>query len=603
MINQPIFSLLEQSEKRRFWVLFLNSIIFSFIEAFALVLIIPYIQMLQDPERMLQYGIIQQVFTALSLTPTEFNIFCLFTFGFILVFLLRTALFTWISYETAHLSYDFFSGIANKLQKKYLFMRYVEFSLRNSNLLVKNCTKTAEIVGYALVLYLQYLSALIVIVVLCLLLLWENPIVSSLVFLVLGLGTLFLLNCFKNRQKKGGEIREWALSEMHRHTSESFLAFKEIQLYRKFTYFMNQFNHVTHKYAKSLTNHIFFQAIPPMVLELIAFFILIVSASYFILNDKPLVELVPPLMFYAAVIKRMMPNLHKIVTNKVGFQNYIPSIELVRNELQIKSDPHSNITTDQLSFLSTIEFRDVTFSYPNHKDVLHGISFTVEKNQSIAFVGPSGAGKSTLIEILISLLKPKKGTFHVDGNQVQNLQGIKHLIGYVPQMVNLLDTTIAENIAFCEEEIDQNKLINAIKMAHLEDFITTLPDGAQTVIGERGIKISGGQRQRIGIARALYRDPEILIFDEATSSLDNISENIIQRTIEEIAGHKTIIAIAHRLSTVQHFDLIYVINHGQIIASGTHTQLLEECSTYQQLYYLGQKKQKIDEDSESLCEV
>lgn len=582
MSDRTLISLLEPKEKKHYWFLIFSTVFFSFIEALALALIIPYIHMLQDPLKMLEYPFVESGLTALGLSITSSTIFSLFSGIFLGVFVLRTILFTWISYDTTRLSYNFFANIAQKLQKKYLGMRYIEFSKKNSNLLVKNCTKTAEIVGYSLVLYLQYISSFIISGVLCLLVFIENPIVSFLLFGVFGSSMLILLRSFKKKQKLGGEIRESTLEDMHRHASESFHSFKEIQIYGKLSEFLKKFKKSSNEYGVALKFHVFYQSLPPIVLELVAVIVLISAATYFVLSHQSISELVPPLLFYAAVIKRLMPNVQKMVTNKVGLQNYQPSINLVKKELSLELKDGSH-TSPKSSFKKSIEFRGIGFSYTPKKPVLQNITFSLKKNQTMAFVGPSGAGKSTLIEIFTSLLSPDEGSFVLDEQTIACLIGIRHLIGYVPQQVNLLDESIAKNIAFGEEKVDFNRLGKAIKMAHLEDFISTLSNGVDTMIGEQGIKLSGGQRQRIAIARALYFDPEILIFDEATSSLDNVSEKIISNTIQEIAGKKTIIAVAHRLTTVQHFDVIHVMDKGRIIASGRHDELIECCPVYREL--------------------
>lgn len=599
MSEKTLLSLLEPREKKQYWFLVGSTVFFSFIEALALALIIPYIHMLQDPMRMLEYPYVEQGLKALGFSTTSTTIFSLFSGVFLGVFVFRTLLFTWLSYDTARLSYCFFANIAQKLQNKYLKTSYIDFSKKNSNLLVKNCTKTAEIIGYSLVLYLQYISSFIITGVLCLLVFVKNPLVSFILFGVFGSSMLLLLRSFKKKQKLGGKIRESALEDMHRHASESFHSFKEIHIYGKVSEFLRKFNKSSNDYGTALKFNLFYQSIPPIILELVAIIILISASTYFVLSNQSLSELVPPLMFYAAVIKRLMPNIHKIVANKVGLQNYDSSIDLVKQELC--REPTKKIdTAPNSSFEKSIEFKNIGFSYIPGKPVLKNINFTLKKNQTMAFIGCSGAGKSTLIEIFTSLLSPDKGSFLLDEQPLNNLISIRHLIGYVPQHINLLDETIAKNIAFGEEQINYSRLEKTLKMAHLEDLISSLPKGADTMIGERGLKLSGGQRQRIVIARALYFDPEILIFDEATSSLDNVSERIISDTIQEIAGMKTIIAVAHRLTTVQHFDVINVMDHGMIIASGRHEELIENCPMYRKLNHTSHNKVNIEPITEPL---
>jgi ABC-type multidrug transport system fused ATPase/permease subunit len=220
----------------------------------------------------------------------------------------------------------------------------------------------------------------------------------------------------------------------------------------------------------------------------------------------------------------------------------------------------------------------------------------------VAFIGPSGAGKSTLIDIIANLIMPDAGTFSVDGKTISSMKSLQHLISYVPQAPALLDETIAQNVAFAEEKPDTDLIHQVLEWAHLGEFVRTLPDGIYSAIGENGVKLSGGQKQRLAIARALYRNPEILLFDEATSALDTLSETAIAEAIRAMKGKKTIVAIAHRLSTIKNFDIIYVMDQGKIISRGSHQALMLTCPLYQKLYDL-QEKVFVNNEKTELAEV
>jgi ABC-type multidrug transport system fused ATPase/permease subunit len=207
------------------------------------------------------------------------------------------------------------------------------------------------------------------------------------------------------------------------------------------------------------------------------------------------------------------------------------------------------------------------FSYPNTEEpVIVDANVTIPKNCSAAFIGPSGAGKTTFVDLILGILTPQKGTVRVDGEDIQDaLRSWHEKIGYIPQSIYMLDDTIRNNIAFGEtKEIDDERIWEALRQAQLEDFIHSLEDGLDTVIGEAGVRLSGGQRQRIGIARALYRRPEVLVLDEATSALDNETEAAVMEAIDHLQGKMTMLIIAHRLSTIQNCDIVYKVENGQV---------------------------------------
>ena len=221
-----------------------------------------------------------------------------------------------------------------------------------------------------------------------------------------------------------------------------------------------------------------------------------------------------------------------------------------------------------IQFQHELSLQNVSFHYPNmEEDVLQEVNLTIQKGQSIAFIGPSGAGKTTVSDIILSLLKPTKGQILMDGIDIEDLgKEWNRIIGYVPQATYIIDASIRHNIAFGEKEnaIDDDQIWQALKIAQLEDFVKGLPEGLDTLVGESGVRFSGGQRQRLAIARALYRNPDILVLDEATAALDNDTEEEVMKAIEALQGYKTLIIVAHRLTTVRKCDVIYEVKDKRI---------------------------------------
>ena len=262
---------------------------------------------------------------------------------------------------------------------------------------------------------------------------------------------------------------------------------------------------------------------------------------------------------------RLMPGLNRIINQLNVFKSIIPSIERVFNEYMMVAAKENYVDMPDFQFNETVTLKDVCFKYLNtEKDALSHVSLQIQKGVCIGIVGATGSGKSTLIDLILGLLKPYQGSILVDGKYPMYAYQWHQKIGYVPQSVYLIDDSIEKNIAFGEKEIDLNRLNAVIDAAQLRTFMEALSDGVKTIVGERGVRLSGGERQRIAIARALYRNPEVLIFDEATSALDNDTEARLMDTINAVSRDRTVIMIAHRLTTLQNCDRIVVMGKGRI---------------------------------------
>lgn len=582
------FRYLDQAEKKTFIHILIAMIIFAFVEGIGLSFILPYLYIIQDTSSINDYSLLQKIFENYS----EIDILLGMSFIFLVLFLVKTIFQLYINYLIAKFPYDLLKGKATLLHNTYLNTDYLSLVKNNSNELVKNLTKTMDLSSYSYVVFLQYLSSIITTLVLITVLFINDFLTSVSLLLIFGtIGFLLYFNT-RNIQIKAGERREEALSEVHKYASESILSIKEIKLNNKEFFFNSIFHKSNAKLAAALKRNIFIPSLPSTLLEFIAIVIIVSIVIFFISTGKDLSILVVELIFYVAVGKKLLPSLSIILSAKMNLKTLDVSFDIISRELNNYKLDNISRSSENYEFNEKIEFKNLNFSYHAKNKALNDVSFEIKKKKKIAFIGSSGAGKSTLIEILTSLIYKDDGRIFIDGKEVESLLSIRHLVGYVPQMVTLLDNTIERNIAFGEEIVDNNSINKAVKMTHLEDLIDTLDNGLKSNIGERGVKISGGQRQRIGIARALYFNPEILIFDEATSALDNISEKIIVDTIDELSTNKTIIAIAHRLATIKDFDIIYVMDNGEIVDSGSHNELIEKSHIYRRLNSIDEKDKK-----------
>lgn len=299
-------------------------------------------------------------------------------------------------------------------------------------------------------------------------------------------------------------------------------------------------------------------------------------------------SVIPKLMLFVLVLYRLMPQVKKFNQARMSFVNALPAMKRV-SEFMRESDKTFRKSHGKRyrGFDKEIRFEDVVFRYPDtDENALSNVSFTIRKGETVALVGPSGAGKSTVADLLLGLQQPTEGRVLVDGADLEAIHSGDWLksIGVVDQEVFLLNTTIRENISFASPRCSLDEIVAAAKAAYAHEFISALPNGYETTIGDRGYRLSGGQQQRLALARALLRNPQVLVLDEATSALDTESERVIQRTLEELHSVRTMLVIAHRLSTLAHADKIIVLKHGAIVEQGTWAELLENPGTFADLW-------------------
>ena len=315
---------------------------------------------------------------------------------------------------------------------------------------------------------------------------------------------------------------------------------------------------------------LFINQMPRLWLELLTLISLFLLVGSMVLQQIPISMMLPTLSLYALVAFRLIPSANRIITAIQQLRFGLPTLNLLSEELSL-NEPQliKSGNVDKMKFKNNFQIKNLSYSYPNaDSKALNSISLRINKGDFIGFVGESGSGKSTLIDIILGVLPPTSGSLYLDGVDIsENLRGWQNQIGYVPQEIFLIDDTLRRNIAFGlnDNDINHTSIQKAISLAQLENFINDLPEGLNTIVGERGVRISGGQRQRIGIARALYHKPEVLVLDEATSNLDIKTEADLMDAIFALHGQKTIITVAHRLKTLDKCDNIYTLRNGKII--------------------------------------
>jgi HlyD family secretion protein len=374
--------------------------------------------------------------------------------------------------------------------------------------------------------------------------------------------------------------------------NEGFGGIKDILLYGRANSFVNRFNNSGMKLAYSLGNNQALTLTPRYFIELIAFAIIIILTLYLILNHQGDLGIVIPLLsVYAVAAIKILPAFQQIYLSVANIKASMPAFEAIEEDLS-KSMLLDNKTLEfderYLQPKEKILIENISFTYPKKfQPVLNNANVSIPINSVIGIVGPSGSGKSTLIDVILGLIEPQKGNLKIDELIVDsnNLRSWQNCIGFVPQSIFLSEGSILENITFGIEDskIDFDRVDRVIKLSHLDELISTLENGIYTKVGERGVQLSGGQRQRIGIARALYKKSEVLVFDEATSSLDGISERMIMDAIDSFIGKKTIIIVAHRLKTVERCDKIFYFDKGTVLDEGSYDELIERNPNFKKM--------------------
>lgn len=481
-----------------------------------------------------------------------------------------------------------------KLLKAYIEAPYSYHLRINSATLVQNIINTTDAVCIGVVSTLLTSICNSTIIVALMFLLIKTNAVALILIAVILLIFFGLLHPMKDSLARWNEEGFHAYGEMIRITNHGLGGLKETRVIGCESYFENQIEEQSEIYAKTTTLSSAYGNLPRFVLEpLMISFLISFTFLFITLNQNNTHNLTGVLGIFALASVRLMPAVGNLISgiNVIRSSSYsldrlffdLKELEKEKLITNVNSPSHSqNLLPNQNQ--QTFQFSDkvildrITFQYPNSTtNVIKDISLSIRKGESIGLIGKSGAGKTTLVDVILGLFIPQFGDIKVDGVSVyNNLRAWQNMLGYVPQSIFLIDDTLERNIAFgvADHLIDKNRLKKAIEMAQLSEVVEQLPDGIKTVVGEAGVLLSGGQRQRVGIARVLYHEREILVFDEATAALDTETEHLITQATKALAGTKTIIIIAHRLSTIEHCDCIYQLEQGRILKSGSYQQVI-----------------------------
>lgn len=566
------------------------SLVVAFVEALGVATIMPFVALVTDENIIKNNKSYNEAYHYFNVQSyQEFVIY----FGIALVVIMLGAILLKIFYTYKSLNFTRMAEhyIGERLARAYVGQSYSWFINNKSSELDAKILKEVNNLIYHNIepLIILFSQAGVVLMIFGVLLI-SNPKVTLVVGVVIGFIYIALWGLTKKRLKAIGRDRLIANQGRFEALRDLFGAIKEIKSGDQQRYFIERFVGSSKKHAEIEKNLHLIAMLPKYMFEAVAFSSLILITITLIKLGYQFAAIAPTLTLFAMAGFKIVPALQQIHYAISHLRFAGPIAEIVSKDLRMRDlQEKENISTSKnevIALEKLVELRDIQFKYDQaNKLTISDINLKIEKNQTIGIVGRSGGGKTTLIDIIMGLLEPTKGALYVDGIEINktNIMAWQAKIGYVPQNIYILDDSIEDNIVFGEKIKKEHEvtLEKVARIAQLHDFIVEkLEHKYKTRLGERGVKLSGGQRQRIGIARALYRGPDVLILDEATSALDNGTENEVMDSVRSISGDLTVIIIAHRLTTLQQCDVIYVIDQGRIADSGKYTDLQQRSEVF-----------------------
>ena len=571
-----------KKEYPKIFLLFLGSVLLAFFEILGVASIAPFMSMVMNQNIILENNYLKYIYDYFNYaSETDFIIHA----GIIVVVLLgisnlfSTIMFYFMTY------FSKFHGhrLSMRILRNYLHQEYAFFLNINSAELGKNILSEVDRIVKGVVLAgIQAASKLVLAVSVILFLFIFNPTIGLFLLITIGGSYLLIFVITRNLLNSIGIKSTFAVTERFKTVNESFTGIKDVKLKNLEYSFINRFRKPSIDHAKYTSLALVISAIPRYLIEFIAFAGVIGIVIYLLNINLPSDNIISSLAVFAVAGYRLMPALQNIYAgiSMIKFNQAALDVLVKGLNLQFNRLDKMETTENNLSFKKNISLEKISFSYPlSDQKVLNNLSVEIKKYETVGLIGQTGSGKTTLVDLLLGLLTPCEGKIYVDGTALnkENLTSFKEFIGYVPQFIYLIDDTIAANIAFGNEtdHINEAKLNEAVEMSNLSNFVNELPDGLSTIVGENGVRLSGGQRQRIGIARALYQKPELLVLDEATSSLDGNTEDSVMTAINNLQSNVTIIIIAHRLETLKKCNKIFMLENGSLKNTGTYNTLMQ----------------------------
>ena len=561
------------------------------LESLGAAVVFALIKILNDPSQMTALPLAAELLGLFPATD-ETSIIQFSTFLVVLFYLFKNGLVILATYWRNRLVSYSIAACAQDLFERYLKAPYSFHFRRNSAELIRNTTDSSD-VAYRLFMSSAFnvsTESLVVIGISALLML-AAPVVTLIAMGCLFFTLLALLRLTRSRFTRWGRQEQELKKAVLQHLQQSLNGVKEIKLRGREPFFFQTFSELQQGLARLRIWHLTLALVPRLLVETVFVCGMLLVIILITMPDRAGLDIIPLLGLYAYAGFRIIPSVNRILENAQYMRYGTAAVEQLHNDFRNLAST-STIQSEtgrtcELSFAERIVLEGVYYHYDlDQKPVLQDIHVSIQHGESIGIVGATGAGKSTLLDLILGLLSPSKGRITVDGKDIhKHLRSWQRKIGYVPQDIYLIDDSLRRNIAFGLdiEEIDENRIQAAVVMAQLKEVISSRPEGLNALVAERGIRLSGGQRQRVAIARALYHEPELLIFDEATSALDPQTETEVTQAIQALHGKKTMIIVAHRLSTVRFCDRLVFLKHGRIEGCAPFDELIRQNKAFRDM--------------------
>lgn len=566
-----IYNLIPNSHKKQLTALYLLLFVGMLLEMGGLGILIPAISVMVNDKIANEYPLIYNLFYDLGLNSRLQIIIGGITF-LIAVFVFKTFFLIYLSWKQSKFSASLSATLSKNLFLGYLRKPYSYHLGENSSRLIRNVQSEVNFFASITQSVISLTTEISIVFSIAFVLFYTAPFAAACITIFFFMSAYLFQIITKNKLIKWGEQRQFHEGLTNLHLLQGLGGVKDVKLLGRENYFIEKFNVSNVVKSNISAKQITLQQIPRLYLELLAVLGLLGLVIIMTIQNLSFQNLISTLGVFIVAAFRMIPSINRILISFQSIKFAEPVVNVLHIEfekIRIVEQKMENATNLPIDFNNQISISEISFNYPgSNQKVLDCVSFKIKKGSSIGFIGPSGSGKSTMVDIILGLLNPTKGTILVDNIDINsNIRSWQDKLGYVPQTIYLTDDTIRNNIAFgiAESNIVDVNVENAIKASQLDKFIESLPEGLNTIVGERGVKLSGGQRQRIGIARALYNNPLILLLDEATSSLDNDTEMRVMDAVNILKGKITLIIVAHRLTTVSKCDSVFMFSDGKIV--------------------------------------